>query len=571
MLRTLTYVGGAVLVAAWAFLLRPPFLGGPASYVIVSGHSMEPTLYTGDLVIVHERDEYVVGDMVAFEIEGGSQVIHRIVGGSASEGFVLQGDNNDWQDQWRPTPDQILGSEWVHVEGAGNWLSWLQRPMNLGLVLAGIVALPQLWESGPARRRRRRGKNMAQDLTQSAGSREGADDGAALRTARPQPSADWLSSTATLSTAFGIASFIAVLAVVAAAYTSFQPLMDVQTVERLRYEHTSAFDYAVQMAPATLYPDGVVQPVVGESLPVQPSSSADAIAEAPPESRPEQAIYTQLAQRIVVDFTYTLESSLPPEDLTGELTALLEIRAGTDGWRRTQELIAPVQFTDAGTSAEFAIDLAPIRAMIAAIEEETGARGSEYELAFSPTVRIEGSVGGEPIDEVHAPTFTFTLGEQQIVPGAQLTSSDERVLESQISKPARVEFLGWSAEVASVREASTIIAIPAIVLSGMLAAVLFLGFGRSPASQIQARYGSMLLPLATADTSTVDRRRRVRVGAFRDLVRLAKREEPAVIFHQHVGGWDRYTVEDGATVFEYRVEDRGGGLIEFLTRSPRRD
>src|SRR5688572_2549198 len=131
MLRTLTYVGGAVLVAAWAFLLRPPFLGGPASYVIVSGHSMEPTLYTGDLVIVHERDEYVVDDMVAFEIEGGSQVIHRIVGGSASEGFVLQGDNNDWQDQWRPTPDQILGSEWVHVEGAGNWLSWLQRPMNL--------------------------------------------------------------------------------------------------------------------------------------------------------------------------------------------------------------------------------------------------------------------------------------------------------------------------------------------------------------------------------------------------------------------------------------------------------
>ena len=65
---------------------RPgPFLGGPASYVIVSGHSMEPTLYTGDLVVVHQRDEYSVGDMVAFEIEGGSQVIHRIVGGSAAE------------------------------------------------------------------------------------------------------------------------------------------------------------------------------------------------------------------------------------------------------------------------------------------------------------------------------------------------------------------------------------------------------------------------------------------------------------------------------------------------------
>ncbi len=39
-------------LAAWAIFLRPTALGGSASYIFVNGVSMEPTLVTGDLVVL---------------------------------------------------------------------------------------------------------------------------------------------------------------------------------------------------------------------------------------------------------------------------------------------------------------------------------------------------------------------------------------------------------------------------------------------------------------------------------------------------------------------------------------
>ena len=36
-------------------------------------------------------------------------MIHRIIGGSAEEGFLMQGDNNDFIDPWELTPDEIVG------------------------------------------------------------------------------------------------------------------------------------------------------------------------------------------------------------------------------------------------------------------------------------------------------------------------------------------------------------------------------------------------------------------------------------------------------------------------------
>src|ERR687892_63615 len=95
------------LIASWFVFLGPQFLGGPIAYVLVSGESMEPTLIHNDFVIARRQDTYQTGDVVVYRIpEGetgaGGLVIHRIIGGSAEDGYILQGDNRTTPDLWRP-------------------------------------------------------------------------------------------------------------------------------------------------------------------------------------------------------------------------------------------------------------------------------------------------------------------------------------------------------------------------------------------------------------------------------------------------------------------------------------
>jgi signal peptidase len=129
--------------AAWFVVLRPTALGGPASYIFVSGVSMEPTLESGDLAVLQRADEYAIGDIVAFEVPdgpgAGALVIHRIIGGSGGDGFVMQGDNKRAPDEWNPTEELVAGRMWLHLPGAGTVVSWLRQPAVFASLLAGLV------------------------------------------------------------------------------------------------------------------------------------------------------------------------------------------------------------------------------------------------------------------------------------------------------------------------------------------------------------------------------------------------------------------------------------------------
>lgn len=156
---TVAVVAGA---AAWAVFLRPPFLGGETTYAIVSGTSMEPTLHAGDLVVARRRGAYRVGDVVVYAVrpEGAATdklIVHRIVGGSASEGYVLQGDNRGRRDAWRPTPDDVRGRLALRIPALGVVLTRLQQPRFLTAAIAGVlVFLLVTAVAGDPRRGRRR-------------------------------------------------------------------------------------------------------------------------------------------------------------------------------------------------------------------------------------------------------------------------------------------------------------------------------------------------------------------------------------------------------------------------------
>lgn len=140
------------LRVAWAACLLglvvtfwPTALGGATSYVIVSGHSMLPTLHQGDLVFLRTQDHYTVSDVVAFhppslDVAQETVVIHRLVAGDEQSGFTARGDNNDHDDPWGVRHPQVLGELWLTVPKVGLLLSWAISPLGLGLLAAAVGA-----------------------------------------------------------------------------------------------------------------------------------------------------------------------------------------------------------------------------------------------------------------------------------------------------------------------------------------------------------------------------------------------------------------------------------------------
>jgi len=165
---SLAWAAGA-LVVGW--FLWPTSLGGCTTLTIVSGQSMEPTYYTGDLV-VSRCGAPEVGDVVVYNPPdiGGARIIHRIVGGDADEGWIIQGDNNDFLDPWRPMNENILGSSVLHLPHVGKVAAILLSPLTWISLLTVALAVV-VWPG------RGKGDEEAEEAEEADGPAEGDASG----------------------------------------------------------------------------------------------------------------------------------------------------------------------------------------------------------------------------------------------------------------------------------------------------------------------------------------------------------------------------------------------------------
>lgn len=122
---------------------------GVGATVVLSG-SMEPTLSTGDLLIIAEQESYGVDDVVVFQ-NNRMAVVHRIieikeetVEGEDGEEIqmiaITQGDANN-------TPDdpiqlsQIKGTVVMSIPLVGYLVNMIKTPLGTILILAAAVFL----------------------------------------------------------------------------------------------------------------------------------------------------------------------------------------------------------------------------------------------------------------------------------------------------------------------------------------------------------------------------------------------------------------------------------------------
>ena len=106
----------------------------------VLSDSMYPTIKTGDVIMVVPKDEYKVGDIVAFE-DGSMIVTHRIIDENEDGTFVTKGDyiGNSRDDM--PLQEKYIIGKVVNVfAGLGPFVSIMQSPLVIMLSIM-IIAL----------------------------------------------------------------------------------------------------------------------------------------------------------------------------------------------------------------------------------------------------------------------------------------------------------------------------------------------------------------------------------------------------------------------------------------------
>ena len=147
----LASVAGWVLVVLLAALAWPVALGGGASWVVVSGASMEPTFYTGDLVLAWRSNDWAEGDIVVYSLANQDlprvNIVHRLTAGDEMTGWQATGDNKPRPDPWRVPDADIEGRVLLHIPHGGHALQILRTPLVLAvlagaLVTAAILARP---------------------------------------------------------------------------------------------------------------------------------------------------------------------------------------------------------------------------------------------------------------------------------------------------------------------------------------------------------------------------------------------------------------------------------------------
>ncbi len=137
----LLLVNTTLIVKSYMHPDQAPDIFGYKPFIVLSG-SMEPTIMTGDIVIIKEcnAQDLKKGDVIAFR-SGSSVITHRIIDIQKENGqklFVTKGDNNNTEDRNLVSPGSVEGIYIGRIAKLGNFAMFLQT--TLGAVI--FISIP---------------------------------------------------------------------------------------------------------------------------------------------------------------------------------------------------------------------------------------------------------------------------------------------------------------------------------------------------------------------------------------------------------------------------------------------
>lgn len=507
----------AGLVAAFWLVAGPRQLGGPVSYALVSGSSMEPRLHRGDLVLLRQGGAPRVGDVVGYrDPEIGRVVLHRVIRRNGDR-YVMKGDNNSFVDPTQPARADLVGRLWVRLPAAGSAIAWLREPLHAAVLGAlAVLAAGLSTRGGPWRRRRAASRPVTRlPLGPSSPYSDPAagpllDRRAAAPSVRVAAPSD--AAARALLAVFGVAA-LAGLAVTswAGAQTSMQ-----RAAVAGGYTQSGSISYAGRASPSAVYPGGAV--------------------------RTGQPVFDRIARRVRVRFDYRL-AGRGVRDVSGTVRLVGHLRNGKD-WRQPVDLGGPIAFRGDRATATAVLDVAALRALGDGTNALIGSSVGTYRLTVEPRVHVRGTVGGRPIDARLGQIAAFELDRLSLRPvdGARFARTKSETWR--IPQARHVTVLGARLPAGRFRAIS--IAFSLVALAGAAAAAAW-------SLAVRRRAGApRTLEWRLRDREVVDveegqplAARVVDVASIGDLLRLADLYERALVRQREGDAWHYLVVEDG--------------------------
>lgn len=137
-----------VIIACWyaiivKFILKVdvPMVGGYSALIVLSG-SMEPTIMTGEVIVIHAEPEYKLRDILTYR-DGSILVTHRIVN-VTDDTYTTRGDANNTDDP-PIKKSQAVGKTIFHIPYLGKAILFVQSPIGLASVLIVLIGLKVMY------------------------------------------------------------------------------------------------------------------------------------------------------------------------------------------------------------------------------------------------------------------------------------------------------------------------------------------------------------------------------------------------------------------------------------------
>ncbi len=500
-----------ITLAVW---FAPAGVGGATTYAITNGTSMSPGFTTGDLVLLRRAGPVKVGDIAGYESKlTGQVVIHRVI--SINNGLLtFKGDHNSWTDTYRPTQQEVIGKLWLHASGAGAWTGKLRSPWALyaiGGVIAVTLVNPGSSSSGPARRRQRRGK---------AGSKAFAFAG----------------STAQL--ALGVL-LVGALGFGTLAFFAFRSAESTTVQTPVAVHESVVFSYQGKTLPGPVY--------LNEEL------------------HTGDPIFVDLVPSISTTIAFKLTAP-NAEGLHGTIR-LFAVTRDVNGWEQSYDLVPDASFV--GTTAESTayIDLPPLMALAAAVQEATGVGTRYWTSAITADIHVEGTIDGQAFSDNYQPFFTLRVNPPNEIfvetsatrsfeshPPAGGSAAPDPFHQTQdvavavpTARPLTMGLFVGSFPVDGVRLVASVLAILAFVGAMVVGSLMAVAL-RTPSARFYARFGNKMVRATGMEQSA----HHVEMRTMEDLARVAERYQSIIVW-VHEPEQDTYAVQDASTSYVYRA------------------